>query len=89
MKVLEWLQDAMLAVAIAVVLLLTGCATTDIRVEKVPEPPVVVKPARPDLVGQAPSEQVRGLYDYILRLEAALQEALNGLEVYRQKKGER
>lgn len=69
------------------VLLLTasGCAhvAPDIRVEKVPEPPVIIKPARPDLVGQPPAEQVRGLYDYLLRLESTLEEALNALNVYR------
>lgn len=90
MKLREWLQDVALAVTIAIVLLLlSGCGHTDQLVAKVPEPPVIVKPSRPDLVGQQPSEQVRGLYDYILRLEAALQEALNGLDAYRQKKGER
>ena len=71
--------------AILLVLLLAGCATTspEVRVEKVPEPPVIIKPARPDLTGQPPSEQVRGLYDYILRVETALQEALNALNVYK------
>ena len=85
MKVREWLQDAALAVTIAIVLLLlSGCGHTDQLVAKVPEPPVIVKPARPDLNGQPPSEQVRGVMDYILRLEAALQEALNALDAYRQ-----
>jgi hypothetical protein len=84
-KLREWVKDVALAIAIAVVLVIfTGCAHNEplVRVEKVPPPPVIVVPSRPDLVGQPPAEQVRGLYDYVLLLEAKLAEALNALKVY-------
>ena len=68
---------------LVLVLLLGGCAHNEIRVEKLPPPPVIEIPARPDLTRQPPAEQVRGLYDYILQLETRLREAVNALEAYR------
>jgi hypothetical protein len=69
---------------VVLAIVLSGCATQpEVRVEKLPPPPTIIVPARPDLVGQPPSEQVRGVLDYILRLEAALMEALLALDVYR------
>ena len=84
MRLFQWLKDAARAVVLMIALLLMGCAHDEplVRVEKVPPPPVIVVPSRPDLVGQPPNEQVRGLYDYVLRLEAALKEAILALRVY-------
>lgn len=66
---------------LAILHALLGCSTT--LVAKVPEPPVITTPARPDLTGKVPSEQVRGLYDYILQLESALKQAAAALDAYR------
>ena len=68
------------------VLLLVGCAQVpEVRVTKVPEPPVIIAPEKPDIPdGTPPSEVVRLVRLYILSLEESLSEALKALEVYRQ-----
>lgn len=73
---------------VSAILLLSGCATQqqEIRVEKLPEPPVITVPelAIHKLTETSPvDEVVQAYYETIVRLQGALEEALAALEVYR------
>lgn len=68
-------------------LVLVGCAqTTDVRVQKLPEPPVITVPkTKLDLISDesTDAEVVSAYYDAVVRLKGALLEAINALNVYR------
>jgi hypothetical protein len=69
--------------AVIVVVILMGCTTVpEVRVEKRPEPPIIVEPTLPALTGNS-EDDLRNLADYILVLRARLREAIAVLESYR------
>lgn len=72
--------------ALALILVLTGCATPEVRVKDYPEPPVITAPERPLIASGTPSSEVlRAAMEYILLLETRLREALVALDAYRKK----
>ena len=71
---------------LALTLLLVGCSHTEplIRVQEVPQPPVIEVPERPYIPpGTPPNEIARQVMDYVLVVEAKLKEAIAALNVYR------
>jgi len=77
-------------IVMALVVFLSGCATVPepIRVEKVPEPPKIVRPELKlsKLTAQSTTDEViQAYYEAVVRLQATLDEAIAALEVYRSK----
>ena len=66
------------------VLLLSACSTvSEVRVQKVPEPPYIEIPVLENAGTE--SDKVKALAVYITKLKAALINAVNALDVYRWK----
>ena len=89
MVIVHLSQDAWLALRIAIVLIiLTGCAATEPRIAKLPEPPVITRPALPtDRIDTTtpPGEVVQLHREAILVLIAYAKELEAIIDSYRRK----
>jgi starvation-inducible outer membrane lipoprotein len=77
-------------ILMTLVLVLSGCATAPeaIRVEKLPEPPVIVRPelALSKITSTSTTDEViQAYYEAVVKLQAALDEAIAALDAYRSK----